>query len=186
MAESRRSRRKTGRDSDRVALKVVRRPLSPDSTRADPSLFVLDDVAKDIITQLQEDGRRSYSAIGKAVGLSEAAVRQRVKGLIDANVIQIVAVTDPLRLGFGLVAFVALRVSGDIRKVADALSEISEIDYVVLTAGRFDIVFEVVCEDNQHLVRLLNDRIRTIPGVADAETFISLGLHKQTYTWGTR
>lgn len=186
MAESRRSRRKTGRDSDRVALKVVRRPLGPDSTRADPSLFVLDDVAKDIITQLQEDGRRSYSAIGKAVGLSEAAVRQRVKGLIDANVIQIVAVTDPLRLGFGLVAFVALRVNGDIRKVADTLSEISEIDYVVLTAGRFDIVFEVVCEDNQHLVRLLNDRIRTIPGVADAETFISLGLHKQTYTWGTR
>lgn len=186
MAESRRSRRKTGRDSDRVALKVVRRPLAPHSTRADPSLFVLDDVAKDIITQLQEDGRRSYSAIGKAVGLSEAAVRQRVKGLIDANVIQIVAVTDPLRLGFGLVAFVALRVNGDIRKVADALSEIGEIDYVVLTAGRFDIVFEVVCEDNQHLVRLLNDRIRTIPGVADAETFISLGLHKQTYTWGTR
>jgi Lrp/AsnC family transcriptional regulator for asnA, asnC and gidA len=165
---------------------VVRRHLSPDSTRADPSLFVLDDVAKDIITELQEDGRRSYSAIAKVVGLSEAAVRQRVKGLIDANVIQIVAVTDPLRLGFGLVGFVALRVNGDIRKVADALSEIREIDYVVLTAGRFDIVFEVVCEDNQHLVRLLNDQVRTIPGVADLETFISLGLHKQTYTWGTR
>jgi Lrp/AsnC family transcriptional regulator for asnA, asnC and gidA len=186
MAESRRARRKTGRDNDGVALKVVRRPLAPDSTRADPSLVVLDDVAKNIITQLQEDGRRSYSAIAKAVGLSEAAARQRVKGLIDANVIQIVAVTDPLRLGFGLVAFVALRVDGDIRKVADALSEISEIDYVVLTAGRFDIVFEVVCEDNQHLVRLLNDQIRTIPGVAESETFISLGLHKQTYTWGTR
>jgi Lrp/AsnC family transcriptional regulator for asnA, asnC and gidA len=167
-------------------LKVVRRPLSPDGTRSDPALFVLDDVAKNIITELQEDGRRSYSAIAKAVGLSEAAVRQRVKGLIDANVIQIVAVTDPLRLGFGLVGFVALRVNGDIRKVADALAEIREIDYVVLTAGRFDIILEVVCEDNQHLVRLLNDQIRTIPGVADLETFISLGLHKQTYAWGTR
>jgi Lrp/AsnC family transcriptional regulator for asnA, asnC and gidA len=167
-------------------LKVVRRPLSPDGTRSDPALFVLDDVAKNIITELQEDGRRSYSAIAKAVGLSEAAVRQRVKGLIDANVIQIVAVTDPLRLGFGLVGFVALRVNGDIRKVADALAEIREIDYVVFTAGRFDIILEVVCEDNQHLVRLLNDQIRTIPGVADLETFISLGLHKQTYTWGTR
>jgi Lrp/AsnC family transcriptional regulator for asnA, asnC and gidA len=185
MAESRRTRRKTGRDND-VALKVVRRPLAPDGSRTDPALFVLDDVAKDIITELQADGRRSYSAIAKAVGLSEAAVRQRVKGLIDANVIQIVAVTDPLRLGFGLVGFVALRVNGDIRKVADALSEIREIDYVVLTAGRFDIIFEVVCEDNKHLVRLLNDQIRTIPGVADLETFISLGLHKQTYTWGTR
>lgn len=167
-------------------MKVIRRPLSPDGEPSDPATVVLDDVAKKIITQLQEDGRRSYSAIARAVGLSEAAVRQRVKGLIDDSVIQIVAVTDPLRLGFGLVAFVALRVNGDIRKVADAIAEINEIDYVVLTAGRFDIVFEVVCEDNQHLVRLLNDQIRTIPGVAESETFISLGLHKQTYTWGTR
>ena len=187
MADNRRAPGgKTGRNQENVALKVVRRPLAPDSEAADTSTFVLDDLAKDIITQLQEDGRRSYSAIGRAVGLSEAAVRQRVRGLIDAGVIQIVAVSDPLRLGFGLVAFVAVKVNGDIKRVADALALISEIDYVVLAAGRFDIITEVVCEDNQHLLRLLNDQIRTIPGVADLETFISLGLHKQTYTWGTR
>jgi Lrp/AsnC family transcriptional regulator for asnA, asnC and gidA len=165
---------------------VVRRPLAADSAPADPATVELDQVAKDIITQLQEDGRRSYSAIARAVGLSEAAVRQRVRGLIEAGVVQIVAVTDPLRLGFGLVALVAVRVNGDIKHVADALAAINEIDYVVLCAGRFDIVFEVVCADNQHLLSLLNDQIRSIPGVAELETFISLGLHKQTYTWGTR
>ena len=187
MVESRRpAGRKAAGGKEGVALKVIRRPLAPDSQPAGASAFILDDVAKDIITQLQEDGRRSYSAIGRAVGLSEAAVRQRVRGLVDANVIQIVAVTDPLRLGFGLVAFVAVRVNGDIRQVADAIAAIDEIDYVVLAAGRFDIICEVVCEDNQHLLRLLNDQVRTIPGVAELETFISLGLHKQTYTWGTR
>ena len=187
MADNRRAPGgKSGRNQENVALKVVRRPLAAGGEAGDTATVVLDEVAKDIITQLQEDGRRSYSAIGRAVRLSEAAVRQRVRGLIDAGVIQIVAVSDPLRLGFGLVAFVAVKVNGDIKRVADALAGISEIDYVVLAAGRFDIITEVVCEDNQHLLRLLNDQIRTIPGVADLETFISLGLHKQTYTWGTR
>src|ERR1700682_6534835 len=187
MADSRRAARgKVGRNQESVALKVVRRPLAADSDPSGTSTVVLDDIAKNIITQLQEDGRRSYSAIARAVGLSEAAVRQRVRGLIDAGVVQIVAVTDPLRLGFGLVAFVAVRVNGDIRQVADAIAAIDEIDYVVLAAGRFDIICEFGCEDSQHLLRLLNDQVRTIPGVAELETFISLGLHKQTYTWGTR
>ncbi|MEA2683243.1 MAG: Lrp/AsnC family transcriptional regulator, regulator for asnA, asnC and gidA [Chloroflexota bacterium] len=164
----------------------VMRPARTSTAAPRRVMPVVDEADKKIITQLQADGRRSYTAIASAVGLSEAAVRQRVKGLVDGGVIQIVAVTDPLRLGFGLVAFLALRVSGDIRQVADALAEIEEIDYVVLAAGRFDIICEVVCEDNNHLLRLLNDHIRTIPGVSETETFISLGLHKQTYTWGTR
>lgn len=174
-----------GRTDRGARLKVVRQARTPSGPVRRVAALV-DDADKKIITELQEDGRRSYTAIAAAVGLSEAAVRQRVKGLVDDGVIQIVAVTDPLRLGFGLVAFLALRVSGDIRRVADALAEIEEIDYVVLAAGRFDIICELVCEDNTHLVRLLNDHIRTIPGVSETETFISLGLHKQTYTWGTR
>src|SRR4030088_82142 len=91
--------RKPVRRKERVALKVIRRPLAPASHPAEAAAGVLDEVAKDIITQLQEDGRRSYSAIGRAVGLSEAAVRQRVRSLFDSHFIQIVAVTDPLRLG---------------------------------------------------------------------------------------
>jgi Lrp/AsnC family transcriptional regulator for asnA, asnC and gidA len=152
--------------------------------RAAPA--VIDNVAKRIIEELQRDGRRSYAALAKNVGLSEAAVRQRVQRLIDTGVMQVVAVTDPLQVGFTRQAMVGLRVEGDLIEVADQLAEIDEVDYVVLTAGSFDILLEVVCEDDDHLLRLLSERIRRLPGVRDTETFVYLRLAKQSYSWGTR
>ncbi|HXH34639.1 MAG TPA: Lrp/AsnC family transcriptional regulator [Plantibacter sp.] len=145
-----------------------------------------DATSKAIIEQLQTDGRRSYAEIGKAVGLSEAAVRQRVQKLTESGVIQIVAVTDPLQLGFTRQAMIGVRVTGDTRVVADRLAELAAVDYVVLTAGSFDLLVEVVCEDDEELIALLNDEIRTIDGVAATETFVYLRLHKQLYDWGTR
>jgi Lrp/AsnC family transcriptional regulator, regulator for asnA, asnC and gidA len=145
----------------------------------------LDDIAKRIIEQLQADGRKSYAAIGKAVGLSEAAVRQRVQRLHETGVMQIVAVTDPLRLGFRRQAMIGLRCEGDLEKVADVLAAMDEIDYVVLTAGSFDLLLEVVCEDDDHLLEILS-RVRGVPSVTSTETFVYLKLRKQTYTWGTR
>src|ERR1700685_3414455 len=106
---------------------------------------LLDDLSKQIIEQLQQDGRRSYASIGKAVGLSEAAVRQRVQRLIDTGVIQIVAVTDPLPLGFRRQAMIGIRCAGDLEQVAEHLAVLDEIDYVVITAGSFDLLIEVVC-----------------------------------------
>jgi Lrp/AsnC family transcriptional regulator, regulator for asnA, asnC and gidA len=146
---------------------------------------VLDDISKRIIEQLQADGRQSYAAIGKAVGLSEAAVRQRVQRLHETGVMQIVAVTDPLRLGFRRQAMIGLRCEGDLEKVADLLAAMEEIDYVVLTAGSFDLLLEVVCEDDDHLLEILS-RVREVPSVTSTETFVYLKLRKQTYTWGTR
>ena len=146
----------------------------------------LDDTSKAIIEQLQVDGRRSYAEIGKAVGLSEAAVRQRVQKLTDSGVMQIVAVTDPLQLGFYRQAMIGLKVSGDTRIVADALAAIPAVDYVVLTAGTFDIMAEVVCESDDDLISLLNSQIRHLEGVISTETFVYLKLHKQLYDWGTR
>ncbi|MDQ6935303.1 MAG: Lrp/AsnC family transcriptional regulator [Actinomycetota bacterium] len=146
----------------------------------------LDDVAKAIIEQLQEDGRRSYSAIGKAVGLSEAAVRQRVQKLVDSGVMQVVAVTDPLELGFARQAMIGVRVTGELEPVADALAELPEVDYVVITAGSYDILAEVVCESDAQLLELLSTRIRLIDGVVGTETFVYLKLRKQTYSWGAR
>lgn len=146
----------------------------------------LDQVSKAIIEQLQEDGRRSYAAIGKAIGLSEAAVRQRVQRLVDAGVVQIVAVTDPLQVGFTRQAMVGLRADGDLSALADALAALPEVDYVVITAGSFDVLVEIVCEDDDHLLRLLNGSIRTLPGVRETETFVYLRLRKQLYNWGTR
>lgn len=146
----------------------------------------LDDTAKAIIEQLQQNGRRSYAAIGKAVGLSEAAVRQRVQRLTEAGVIQVVAVSDPLQLGFARQAMIGLRVDGPLEPVADACAALAEVDYVVITAGSFDILLEIVCEDDDHLLDLLSTKIRGIPGVVSSETFMYLRLCKQTYAWGVR
>lgn len=146
----------------------------------------LDEVSKLIIEQLQKDGRKSYAEIGKVVGLSEAAVRQRVQKLTEAGVLQIVAVTDPLKLGFSRQAMIGIRCVGDSAQVADAIAKIPSVDYVVLTAGSFDIMAEVVCEDDDQLIELLNGKIRSLPGVVNSETFVYLRLHKQFYNWGTR
>jgi Lrp/AsnC family transcriptional regulator for asnA, asnC and gidA len=146
----------------------------------------LDDISRQIVEQLQQDGRRAYATIAKAVGLSEAAVRQRVQRLLDAGVMQIVAVTDPLRIGFRRQAMVGLKVEGDLREAARQLAALDEVDYVVVCAGSFDLIVEVVCEDDDHLLAILNDHIRNVPGVTTTETFVYLRLEKQTYTWGTR
>ncbi|ATY14269.1 MULTISPECIES: Lrp/AsnC family transcriptional regulator [Actinomycetes] len=146
---------------------------------------VVDDISKQIIAQLQEDGRRPYATIGKAVGLSEAAVRQRVQRLSDSGVIQIVAVSDPLQVGLFRQAMVAITVDGPLDPVADALAEMDEIDYVVLCAGRFDVLCEVLCADDEALLDVISNRIRTLPGVRTAETLVYLKLRKQSYQWGT-
>ena len=139
-----------------------------------------------IIKELQQDGRRAYATIGKAVGLSEAAVRQRVQKLIDAGVMQIVAVTDPMQLGFATQAMIAISVTGDVEQVAADLESLEEVDYIVVTAGSFDLLVEVVVEDDAHLLSLVNGRIRAIPGVTRTESFLYLKLVKQTYNWGAR
>jgi Lrp/AsnC family transcriptional regulator, regulator for asnA, asnC and gidA len=146
----------------------------------------LDDLSKAIIEQLQQDGRRAYAAIGKVVGLSEAAVRQRVQRLLDQGAMQIVAVTDPLELGFHRQAMVGIKAEGQLDAIADELAEMDEIDYVVITAGSFDLLAEVVCESDEHLLEVLSQRIRSIPGVKVTETFVYLKLRKQTYSWGVR
>lgn len=147
---------------------------------------LLDDTSKAIIEQLQQDGRRAYGAIGKAVGLSEAAVRQRVQKLIDNGVIQIVAVTDPTEVGFARQAMIGIKATGDLEPISDALAEMDEVDYVVITAGSFDLIAEVVCESDEHLLEVLTKRIRSIPGVVSTESFVYLRLRKQTYSWGVR
>jgi Lrp/AsnC family transcriptional regulator for asnA, asnC and gidA len=146
----------------------------------------LDHISKAIIDALQVDGRRSYSAIAEALGLSEGAVRQRVQKLMSSGVMQIVAITDPTELGFGREAMIGICCSGDSIRVAERLTQIEEINYVVLTAGRFDVLVEVVCENDAHLLDILNTQIRSQPGVYLAETLVYLKTLKQQYNWGTR
>jgi Lrp/AsnC family transcriptional regulator, regulator for asnA, asnC and gidA len=148
--------------------------------------LALDEINKRIIEHLQRDGRMSYATLAKTIGLSEAAVRQRVQRLLDGGLMQIVAVTDPLTLGFARQAMVGVKVTGDLRAVADELATVPEVDYVVICAGGYDLLVELVCTDDEHLLDLLNDKIRTVKGVAATETFMYLKLAKQTYAWGTR
>jgi len=144
---------------------------------------VLDDVSRQIIEQLQQDGRRSYAAVGKAVGLSEPAVRQRVQRLIETGAMQIVAVTDPLSVGFRRQVMIGVRAAGDLQRIAGQLSGMDAIAYVVITAGSFDLLIEVVCADDDELLEILG-RVRSLPGVTATETFVYLKLCKQTYQWG--
>jgi Lrp/AsnC family transcriptional regulator for asnA, asnC and gidA len=145
----------------------------------------LDATAKRIIELLQEDGRISYAAIAKAVGLSEAAARARVQKLLDSEIMQIVAVTDPTQVGFTRQAMIGVRTEGDLTKVGDRLAELTEVDYVVTTAGSFDLLVEVVCEDDPHLLDVIR-QVRELEGVVSSETFVYLKLNKQHYNWGTR
>ena len=145
----------------------------------------LDATAKRIIELLQEDGRISYAAIAKAVGLSEAAARARVQKLLDSEVMQIVAVTDPTQVGFTRQAMIGVRTEGDPMQVGDRLAEVPEVDYVVTTAGSFDLLVEVVCEDDPHLLDVIR-QVRELDGVVSSETFVYLKLNKQHYNWGTR
>jgi Lrp/AsnC family transcriptional regulator, regulator for asnA, asnC and gidA len=144
----------------------------------------LDDKAKRIIELLQGDGRMSYSAIAKDVGLSEAAVRHRVQKLIDGGVVQIVAVTDAMQMGFARQAMIGIKVTGDVQEVAANLGEMEELDYIVITTGRFDILAELVATSDDELLDIISRRVSTIGGVVSTETFVYMRLVKQTYAWG--
>jgi Lrp/AsnC family transcriptional regulator for asnA, asnC and gidA len=146
----------------------------------------LDDISRSVIEQLQQDGRRPYATIADSLGVSVEAVEQRVERLTRAGVIQVVAVTDPLQLGFARQAMIGVVATGPLKPIAEALAAIEEVDYVVITAGGFDILAEVVGESDAHLLELVASRIRPIPGVVSIHTFLYLELQKQTYTWGVR
>ena len=148
---------------------------------------LLDDLDKAIIKALQVDGRRPYAQIGRELKVPEATVRQRAERLISRGVVQVVGVTDPLAMGFGQPAFIGLHVdAGRIDEVADAIAALEEVTYVVITAGRFDMICEVVCEDNEHLLRVLAEELARIDGVKSTETMVELRFVKESYRWGTR
>jgi Transcriptional regulators len=163
----------------------ARSPRSrPGLGRASEDVSALD---KRIIEHLQSDGRRPFTQIAADLGVSEAAVRARTNRLIERGILQVVGVTDPLKLGFHQMAMVGIRCeSSKLISVAEHLAAMPEVDYVVITAGSYDLLIETVCEDNEALLVFLAERLRAIDGVRDTETFVYLRLVKQTYQYGTR
>ena len=147
----------------------------------------LDDLDKAIIKCLQLDGRRPYAQIGRQLEVPEATVRQRAERLISRGVVQIVGVTDPLAMGFQQPALIGLNVEpGKLERIAEQIGALEEVTYLVVTAGRFDLVCEVVCEDNEHLLRVLTDRFAEIDGIRSTETLVELRFVKESYQWGAR
>jgi len=143
----------------------------------------IDEIDRAIIEVLQRDGRVPYTRLGAAVGLSEAAARQRVQRLTDSGVMQVVAVTNPLAHGKRRMAMIGVRAEGPTDDIAKTLQGMGDTDYLVVSAGSFDLMAEVVVSDDHDLLELTN-RIRGVPGVRSTETFIYLDLVKQTFTWG--
>ena len=144
----------------------------------------VDELDRKIIEALQANGRESFRRIAAALGVSEATVRARYARLTAEGVLQVVAVTNPLGLGFDQ-ALVGIKTSGPPSEVADEISRWSEADYVVVTAGQFDLVVEVVASDRHEMLELTN-RMRALQGVVSTETFFYLEMWKQLYDWGTR
>ncbi|MGI9607412.1 MAG: Lrp/AsnC family transcriptional regulator [Acidimicrobiales bacterium] len=145
----------------------------------------LDDTDKALIRALQVDGRTPYSQLAPLVGLSEAATRQRVNRLVERGVVSIVAVTDPMALGYGYQALLGITVDSDVAATAEKLGQIDELEYVVITAGRYNVIAEVVCTDAEHLLAVTDDKIRAVAGVRTVETLTYLRIVKQIYDWGT-
>jgi Lrp/AsnC family transcriptional regulator, regulator for asnA, asnC and gidA len=148
---------------------------------------VLDDLDKAIIRCLQLDGRRPYAQIGRELKVPEATVRQRAERLISRRVVQVVGVTDPLAMGFQQPALIGIRVDpAKLEQIAAKIAELEEVTYLVVTAGRFDLMCEVVCEDNEHLMRVLTEDLAKIRGIRSTETMVELRFVKESYQWGTR
>jgi Lrp/AsnC family transcriptional regulator, regulator for asnA, asnC and gidA len=144
---------------------------------------IIDELDQHIIEALQQDGRRPFTKIAADLGISEASVRQRVANLINNQVMQIVAVTNPIKLGFSLASMIGIRVSGErLLEVAQEISAFDEVIYLIICTGRFDMLAEVVCHDNDHLLNFLTEKLYKVPGVLQAETYMYLRVCKDTGT----
>jgi Lrp/AsnC family transcriptional regulator, regulator for asnA, asnC and gidA len=145
----------------------------------------LDRVDQRIIEALQKNGRESFRRIAANVGVSEATIRARYQRLCEGNILQVTGVTNPLGLGFDAMAMVGIRTAGAPEPVADEIARWDEAGYVVVTAGQYDILVELVCADRRQLLELTN-RLRSLEGVVSTESFLYLALWKQLYDWGAR
>ncbi|WP_042374627.1 Lrp/AsnC family transcriptional regulator [Streptacidiphilus neutrinimicus] len=143
----------------------------------------MDDIDRAILRELQSDGRIPYADLGPRVGLSPSAARQRVQRLIDAKVVQVVGVTDPMAMGGQAMALLGIRVDGDARAVADALGRRDEVVYSVLTSGGYDLFAEVVCQDPRALLDFINDVVRPVEGVTAVDNFPYFGIHTHRFAW---
>jgi Lrp/AsnC family transcriptional regulator, regulator for asnA, asnC and gidA len=145
-----------------------------------------DELNRKIIAKLQEDGRASYSEIGRDLGLSEGTVRNRVTRMIEARVLRIIAVADPVALGYQGYALVALKLApgADPRAVSRRFERCEEVTYILFAAGRFNLFVEVICESHAQLTRFLTEHCHSQPDIAAVEPMMALAMYKNLLKWG--
>ena len=146
----------------------------------------LDEIDRALVAALQRDGRASYAELAELANLSPAATRVRVQRLLDTGTVRVVGVTDPLALGYPVVAGLGVRVERNVRAVADAIAAIDGVIYVVFTSGSFDLFVEVICADSAALLAVIDDQIRQITHVRSVESFTYFGIHTHRFAWGAR
>ena len=166
-------RRATGRPVD---AGIERGPVSRPAS--------IDRLDRQIIEALQENGREPFRQIAGQLGVSEATIRNRYARLCRENVLQVTGVTNPLGLGFDAQAMIGVKTSGPVEAVADEVASWREASYVVVAAGQYDLLVELVCADRRHLLEIIN-RMRALETVVSTESFMYLELWKQLYDWGT-
>lgn len=142
----------------------------------------IDDIDRQIIEALKEDGRTPFARIADRLGVSPGMVRQRVHHLIQDGVLQVVAVTNPLLMGYHMMALIGIKADGNrLHEIARQIASFEEVIYLVLCTGSYDLLAEVICHDNAHLLRFLTERLYAVKGVRDTETFIYLDIVKEVY-----
>ena len=151
-----------------------------------PERVPLDDLDRRLMEVLQADGRRPFTEIATAFGVPESTIRARYKAMVDRGMLKVMAVADPLKVGYPLMAMIGVRCTpAALLSTAAALEALPEVSYCVIVAGAYDLLIEVVCQDNDALLAFLTDRLRAIEGVLETETFVYLRILKQNYEWGT-
>lgn len=148
-------------------------------------MYTLDDTDRSIVTYLQYDGRMPFTEIAEQMGLSEGAVRRRVKQMIDAGMLQIVGVVEPQLLQWNAAGMIGVNVqAGQVDAAAQQIAQFPEVTYLFMSSGGFDLFVEVYCRDREHFVSFLNDRLQKVPGIQRTETFMILRMYKLSYHWG--
>jgi Lrp/AsnC family transcriptional regulator for asnA, asnC and gidA len=143
---------------------------------------VLDHLDHQIVDALVQDGRRPYVRIAADLGVSEASVRQRVARLTADGVMQIMAVTNPLKLGFEVVCMLGITVDkASLEQAGEELAALPEVTYLVACTGRFDYLVEVTCQDNRHLMDFLAHKLGAVTGIGSTESFGYLSVLKESY-----
>jgi Lrp/AsnC family transcriptional regulator for asnA, asnC and gidA len=153
-----------------------------DSAIVNPSPQPLDEIDQSIIEVMRVDGRISFSEIASRLGVSPGMIRLRYNRLVEMGVLKVVAISNPLHMGYQTMALIGIRVDGsELLKVAEKISKLDEVVYLIITSGRFDLFAEVMCRDHADLLQFLTEKLTCIEGVRDSESFMHLKIVKEVY-----